>query len=803
MVDALARSLVSHRGRWTLALAAVALLAGCLASRLQFRHEAGDFLPRNQGAGALRLAPGSGHGDRLVIVLRAQGPVRNRQAGPILDSLAQRLAALPGVGPVSHRLDRSVVAYFDGTVTRHLLLVLPDSALVPLVERGDAGPAVRAAQRFMARAVDLPGVAIDGGYFTSVDRRTWLVLVEPAMRLDDIGTARAFMAAMAPALQQARRDARQAGIPGATVTVLGRAAAYVAGTELALQDIRRVTLAAAAVVFGLLLLLFRRPTAPLLILLTTAFGLALTGAVAALVWGTVSLVAWFFIVALVGFGDEFAIYIITHYWFAARHRADRAAALASALARPGPGILLGALTSAAAFLSLVTVSYPVMWQLGILSALGLLLIVAASFTLLPLLLSWTAPGAGTLPAAMSPFGNHPSRVRRLTARRSPVAVQRATAVGFLMFVIVCAWLARGLHVETHPWRVVVRGLPETALLDSVRSQFGMSFAPVRIRSEGATLGAALERDRRAVEAIAAVRGKAGIAAIASLSRWIPAPDSQRANLAFLAAHRSRLPASLTWSPGARFRALDSIRVHRALPLLRRALDGPWEEITPETLRAAGLAQLLDRHVSRDGDRYVVTSEIFLTRLPWEPGVVRRFTTALGSLPPPALDSVLFMGDALRGATHGEVLRRDMLRATGLAIGLTLLLLWWRFRSVRQVALALVPLVVGVAAALATLGVLGLELNVLSLAIGPILVGIGSDDGIHIVDRLHGGEPMDVVLRETGAPMVITTITTIAAFACLAVARFPGVREVGIVASVGLTASLLAALWLVPGLHSRP
>jgi predicted RND superfamily exporter protein len=234
--------------------------------------------------------------------------------------------------------------------------------------------------------------------------------------------------------------------------------------------------------------------------------------------------------------------------------------------------------------------------------------------------------------------------------------------------------------------------------------------------------------------------------------------------------------------------------------VRRALEGPWEEVTVEHLRAAGLSQLVHRHVSRDGARYVVTSEIFLTRLPWEAGVMGRFVSTLRGVPGLALDSVAFSGDAIRGATHGETLRRDMLRATSLAIGITLALLFGRFRRAGTVAIALVPLIAGVAAALATLGLLNLELNVLSLAIAPILIGIGSDDGIHIVERLHAGEPVAVVLAETGAPMVITTVTTIAAFACLALARFPGVREVGIVAAVGLSASLAAALWVVPRLY---
>ena len=53
------------------------------------------------------------------------------------------------------------------------------------------------------------------------------------------------------------------------------------------------------------------------------------------------------------------------------------------------------------------------------------------------------------------------------------------------------------------------------------------------------------------------------------------------------------------------------------------------------------------------------------------------------------------------------------------------------------------------------------------------------------------------MREAGAAMTITTLTTIAGFACLGFATFRGVRELGLVAAFGLTVCLLASLHLLP------
>ena len=112
-------------------------------------------------------------------------------------------------------------------------------------------------------------------------------------------------------------------------------------------------------------------------------------------------------------------------------------------------------------------------------------------------------------------------------------------------------------------------------------------------------------------------------------------------------------------------------------------------------------------------------------------------------------------------------------------------------------LCLLPLACGLSAALLLMAVLRIELNMLTLAVAPILVGIGVDDGIHMVGRLHRGEEPGKVLREAGSSMTMTTATTVAAFACLGLATFIGIREAGLVGAVGLVACLLASLHLVP------
>jgi hypothetical protein len=524
---------------------------------------------------------------------------------------------------------------------------------------------------------------------------------------------------------------------------------------------------------------------------TVLYGVVLTSALAFLVYGSISLVSWLFIASLIGFGDEFALYIIAHYWLSAPGD-DRVHALSSALRRPGPGILLGGLTSAGAFFSLIAISYPVMHQVAWLTTLGLLLILACSFTVLPLALAFTRPGRDSA-GGWHRWGGS---VHRIGQSRRELWV-----MGWCVLLAGSAWLARGLRFDLHPWKLAVRGVPATAQLDLLSQRLGASVTPFAMIATGTTAESALADERRAVRELDRIGNEAGIAAVVALSRWLPSAAQQDSDLAFLRAHHAAFDS-------ARFRREfsaiaqrmphpDTLLQTRYAPLVASYLNPDPAPISLMTLDSAGMTDFVRQHLERDDHGYRVRSEIYLRQVPWADGVVEQFTGVLARDTSTALRRVVFEGDALRGATRVAVLRRDALAVIGLALALTLGLLALRFRRVDLVVLCLLPLACGVAAALAVLALLHIELNMLTLAIAPLLIGLGSDDGIHIVDRLERREAAPAVLADVSAPMIITTLTTIAGFACLGFATFPGVRETGLIAAVGLLVCLVASMQLVP------
>ena len=65
-----------------------------------------------------------------------------------------------------------------------------------------------------------------------------------------------------------------------------------------------------------------------------------------------------------------------------------------------------------------------------------------------------------------------------------------------------------------------------------------------------------------------------------------------------------------------------------------------------------------------------------------------------------------------------------------------LVLWLDFRNLRLVFLASIPVVLGTATTLGILCWLGVAFNVMTTLVVPLILGLGVDDGIHVVHRIR-------------------------------------------------------------------
>lgn len=150
-----------------------------------------------------------------------------------------------------------------------------------------------------------------------------------------------------------------------------------------------------------------------------------------------------------------------------------------------------------------------------------------------------------------------------------------------------------------------------------------------------------------------------------------------------------------------------------------------------------------------------------------------------------------------------VVQKDLQTATLIALIFMLAYLGLHFRRISSVITVVIPLVVGL---IWTYGLAGWtlgSLNILTAFIGAILLGVGIDIGIHVLDRaeqersLGSEEAVRKAFGQSGKAAAIATFTTVAGFASLSLSDFRVFREFGILSSSGLVLVLLSYLLCLP------
>jgi len=117
---------------------------------------------------------------------------------------------------------------------------------------------------------------------------------------------------------------------------------------------------------------------------------------------------------------------------------------------------------------------------------------------------------------------------------------------------------------------------------------------------------------------------------------------------------------------------------------------------------------------------------------------------------------------------------------------------------RLALLATLPTLLGAGGMVALMALFRVSFNPLDVMALPLVLGIAVDDGVHIVHRfLAEGGDVSATLRGTGRSVVLTSLTSLAAFGVLAFARHRGLASFGAAAGLGVAASLVLSVLVLP------
>ncbi|MCS3902929.1 hopanoid biosynthesis associated RND transporter like protein HpnN [Methylohalomonas lacus] len=619
------------------------------------------------------------------------------------------------------------------------------------------------------------------------------------------------------------RDAELDERYGARARLTGNATLAYEELESVSEGAGIAALAALIVVTLILIVGLRSVRMVFAAVVTLLCGLLLTAGMATLTVGELNLISVAFAVLYIGLGVDFAIHFCLR--FRELHaEMDIPAALRRTGTSVGQSLFICALTTAIGLYAFIPTDYRGIAELGWISGTGMFISLFVTLTLLPALLAILAP------AGERPRPQRPQPLLDRLARLPQSHGQRICLIALLLAVVAASLLP------------AVRFDANTLNLQADSKESVQTYRDLIDDSDASPLsGILLTRDAgaakqwaRELETLPEVRD------VRTLWDFIPANQADKLaiidDLSLLLGPTLMTPTD-TADIGAAAR-------RQALTDLLAYLEAAPPQ-TSEPLLRDFHQQLLafDRQIEQQPDEAAARLATLENRLLQNlPGRLQQLNEALGAenvdkaslpavlrdrwlspdgwylvdiQPSEALDSEAAMRDfvtALRAQTDdligapviqleaGDSVVDAFTEAFILAftvIGLLLLLL---LRSLRDTLLALAP--IALAALLTAAGTVLLEIpfNFANIIALPLLLGIGIDNSIHLLQRQRTAPADGALLRSsTSQAVLISALTTICSIGNLAFSAHAGTASMGLLLTLGISISLVCALLLLPSL----
>jgi uncharacterized protein len=128
-----------------------------------------------------------------------------------------------------------------------------------------------------------------------------------------------------------------------------------------------------------------------------------------------------------------------------------------------------------------------------------------------------------------------------------------------------------------------------------------------------------------------------------------------------------------------------------------------------------------------------------------------------------------------------------------------LIVYLCFCNLRISLIVLIPIAFGIVVTFGLLLLVRHRFSFMSITAIPLIIGIGIDNGIHLVRRYLENERIGIlaIAKASGAALIQSNLTTIVGFGALMASSFAPLAEMGLVTSLGVALALVGGLCLVP------
>jgi len=611
------------------------------------------------------------------------------------------------------------------------------------------------------------------------------------------------------------------------------------------------TIFALIIIFILLVVSFRMWVAPFFAILTLIVGVIWALGTTTIVVGQLNMVTSMMSVVLLGLGIDFAIHIISGFteWRALGN--DIRISLENTFLKSGKGVITGGLTTACAFLTLMISDARGMSEMGLVTGIGLLSILLATMFFLPILLVFRER---RIERRIDKKSLNKSPVQRDISFRflgnAGLFLSKHYVFTILFSVVVTTvlvWAALQMKFDTDFSNLEPEGLTSIALMDTVLEKFDLSIQYAFILADNVEESRKFAKECRDLNSVAITN---------DISVYLPSPQEQQKRIPHieevrehindasvkksidyeeiptLAAEINRLQMNVIEMQDMAFLGGQDKVDNKCKTIVgdpdnagsANIIDELLQQLEEEDINAlAGLSYfqdrfgpyfknsvqkmcsvesiefkelpetILDRYCNRNRDLFLVT--VYPIGDMWQEDVLYGFVENLESVSDKAT------GTAPIALALMDVFARDGRNAILLTLLIVFLLLWVDLGGIRYALMAMIPLACGVFWMIGLMYLSGIMLSIMTVIALPMIVGIGIDDGVHIMHRWRneGNGNIKTVFASTGKAIFLTSLTTGFAFGSLVFSAFRGWAQFGGALAIGVGTCFLTTVIVLPGI----
>ena len=676
------------------------------------------------------------------------------------------------------------------------------------------------------------GVAEKDGYFSSANKKIFMMTVNPVKKKDSFASAKEPIYTLRKHIAALRADFPdiEAGVTGAAALETDEMIdSQIDNTKAAVIALLGVTL---AFIFA-----FRGIVKPILATLALIVSVCWTLGFTTLAIGHLNVISAVFFSILIGLGIDYGVHILMRY---EEERIKKASpievALEVAIRGTGKGILVGALTMALSFYVMVFADFKGIVELGIITGSGVLLCLVAMLTFLPAML--VAMDRRHVREGLFNLFQRPDVTLHLHflhfLLRFPAVVLVIGALGAAYSI----FLIGEVKFDYNLLNLQNKGT------ESVKFEMEIINNAERSTWYGAMVVDSMDEARRLKKELEKLPTVGDIQSIFSVY-----PDGQEEKIQQVRAEKDSLPRfspptlggmgevnadklkkvlkkinfklreeGETWAPGQKPEegSLQEAKMLLEEVMAKLEAQGGGAEgllaayqgrlfadyadkfstleksLDPTPIEIEGLPNpIKDRFIGKTGKHLL---QIFPKEFIWDREPMDRFIAELRTLDPEVT------GLAVQASESAKRMKDGYVQGGLYALITIVLITFLSFRKPKDAILAMVPFSIGFIWLIGLMEAFDLRFNLANLIILPLITGIGIDNGIHIVERYHEGDiddPISIIFLSTGKALFLCSFNNMIGFGSLMVSRHYGIFSIGLLLTLGVASVLVVSCTVLP------